>query len=67
MAGTSRRPRAAVLGAFAAIVLAGCGGIPKAPEVQPLTEGVLDSLPTITFEAPAEAPPSLPAASTGSR
>jgi hypothetical protein len=47
------------LGAFAVLALGGCGGLPEAPSVQPLTEGVLDSLPTITFEAPAAALPSL--------
>jgi hypothetical protein len=59
MIDTALRSRGKALGAFGLIVLAGCGGIPQAPAVQPLTEGVLVSLPTITFEAPSGALPVL--------
>jgi hypothetical protein len=41
------------------LVLGACGGIPEAPAVQPLTAGVLDSLPTVTFEVPSAALPYL--------
>lgn len=54
MIDTPWRPGKALV-IFALMVLAGCGGIPRAPEVQPLTEGVLDSLPLVTFQAPAGA------------
>ena len=59
MTGTPRRLCGKALGAFAVLLLGACGGIPEAPAVQPLTAGVLDSLPTVTFEVPSAALPYL--------